>query len=84
MSLQAEAMREQAGDEQYITAGQHRETRQWHGLLMVNHPTPSGCARWMMLYSDKRGWPDAQTAVDEFAKIKSFEKIKKLSDSYGQ
>jgi hypothetical protein len=76
MSIQTEAMREMAGDQVYITAGQHKETKQWHGYMMANHPTPSGCERWMMLYSDKRGWPDHKTAVDEFVKVGKFEGIK--------
>jgi len=69
-------MREIAGDDQYITAAQHKDTEQWHGVLMGNHPTPSGCERWMMLYSDKRGWPDARTAVEEFAKLPGMTTVK--------
>lgn len=61
-------MRALAGPDQYVTAGQHKETKQWHGVLMVNHPTPSGCARFMMSYSDQRGWPDEATAKKEFEK----------------
>lgn len=77
MSIQTEAMRELAGKDQYITAGQHKDTKKWHGILMLNHPTPSGCERWMMAYSDKRGWDSAKIAVKEFKKVdKSFKKVK--------
>lgn len=68
MSIQTEAMRKMAGPDQFVTVGQHRETGQWHGMLMVNHPTPSGCERWMVAYSDKRGWPNERTAKAEFRK----------------
>lgn len=80
MTLQTEAMREQAGNDQYITAGQHKDTKKWHGYLMVNHPTPSGCDRWMMAYSDKRGWDSAEKAMDEFALASpSFKNVKRVS-----
>lgn len=76
MSLQTEAMLEMAGEDAYITAGQHEKTKQWHGYLMANHPTPSGYERWMMLYSDKRGWPTQKTAITEFVKAGKFDGIK--------
>jgi hypothetical protein len=69
MSIQTEAMRKLADGDEYVTAGQHRETKLWHGMLMINHPTPSGCDRWMMAYSDSRGWPDEKTAKAEFKKL---------------
>lgn len=80
MSIQTEAMRDMAGDDgQYITAAQHRETKKWHGILMINHPTPSGCDRWMMGYSDNRGWDSHKQAVDEFVAVsESFKNIKKV------
>lgn len=77
MSIQTEAMREIAGDDQYITAAQHKETGKWHGVLMLNHPTPSGCERWMMAYSDKRGWDSEEIAKKEFVALSpDFDKIK--------
>lgn len=67
MSLQTEAMREQAGDQKYVTAYKDAEGY-WHGVEMVNHPTPSGCERWMPTYSDKRPWPTPELAKEEFEK----------------
>ena len=80
-TLQTEVMREMADDDVYITAGQHKDTHQWHGIMMANHPTPSGCERWMMLYSDKRGWPDSKTAIDRFVEHGKFNGIKTVYDS---
>jgi len=66
MSLQTEAMR--ATKDRYITTFQHKNGK-WSGIEMVNHPTPSGCERWMPTYSDKREWPDSKTAKKEFKKV---------------
>ncbi len=52
-----------------ITTGEDRETGKHHGLLYVNHPTPSGCDRWMMALSDNRGWDNKETARAEFEKL---------------
>jgi len=70
-SLQTSAMVDAAGDEKYVTAGQHRETKKWHGMLMVNHPTPSGSSRYLLACSDKRGWSDSETAIREMNQILS-------------
>jgi hypothetical protein len=78
MSLQTETMRELAGDQQYITAAQHKNTNQWHGILVVNHPTPSGCDRWMVVYSDNRGWDTPSEALDKFVEASpAFKDIKR-------
>ena len=66
MSLQTEAMR--ATDQRQITAFQHQNGK-WSAMEIVNHPTPSGCERWMPTYSDKREWPDAETAKREFTAL---------------
>lgn len=66
MSLQTEAMR--ATNNRYVTAHK-RDNGKWSGVEMVNHPTPSGCDRWMPSYSDKREWPDAETATKEFKDV---------------
>jgi hypothetical protein len=50
----------------YITAGQHRETFKYHGILWVNHPTPSGAARWTIAVSDHRGYDTRELAVERF------------------
>ena len=63
MSIQTEAMRDGA-DKSY---GVFKENDGYHGIEYVNHPTPSGCERWLPTYSDKRGWSDKNTAI---AKIK--------------
>lgn len=52
----------------YVGAGQHRETGKWHGLYYVNHPTPSGCDRYLLKISDNRGWDDSETAIRELEK----------------
>jgi len=67
MSLQTEAMRQT--DQRIITAGQKETGGLWYGLEMVNHPTPSGCERWLITYSDNRGYPTAEEAKQEFSKI---------------
>jgi hypothetical protein len=36
---------------------------------MVNHPTPSGCERWLPTYDDNRRWPDEAKAREEFEKL---------------
>jgi hypothetical protein len=62
MSIQTEAMR--AGADRTIHAFQHPNGK-WSAVELVNHPTPSGCDRWLPSYSDKREWPDAETAKKE-------------------
>jgi hypothetical protein len=57
-----------ATPDRYVSAYQ-REPGKWSGVEMVNHPTPSGCERWMPSYSDKREWPDAETAKREFEAV---------------
>ena len=63
---QTEAMIEMAGDQKGIVVMQHRDTKKYHGALEVNHPTPSGCDRWMIVQSDNRGWDDPETARMQF------------------
>lgn len=41
----------------------------WHGALFVNHPTPSGCERWLLKKSDPIGHSDAKDAVKRIAQI---------------
>lgn len=52
--------------ESYITAGQHRETLKFHGILWVDHPTPSGASRWKIAVSDHRGYDTKEVAVERF------------------
>jgi hypothetical protein len=66
MSFQTELMR--ATKERYVTVFKNKNGT-YSGVEMVNHPTPSGCERWMPTYSDTREWPDAETAKTEFEKI---------------
>ena len=70
MSIQTEAMREDAEESHYVTAFEDDEG--WHGIEFVNHPTPSGCRRDMPTYSDKRGWPDAETAIRKLKEALSY------------
>lgn len=53
----------------YITAEQHRETSKYHGILWVNHPTPSGTPRLIMAVSDHRGYETRELAVERFIGI---------------
>jgi hypothetical protein len=66
MSLQTEALR--ATSERQVVAYQHPNGN-WSASEIVNHPTPSGCERWMPTYSDKREWPTADIARKELATV---------------
>jgi len=63
MSIQTEAMRQT--DQRIITAQCHANGK-WSGIEFVNHPTPSGCVRWLPTYSHKLEYDDSETAVREF------------------
>jgi hypothetical protein len=67
VNIQSDAMMEIAGDDCYITSGQHKETGLFHGLLWVSHPTISGTERWLILASDNRGF---KTHKEACVKIK--------------
>jgi hypothetical protein len=69
ISLQTETMITSAGANKYVAVAQHRETKKWHGVLMINHPTPSGCERWLMAFSDSRGFEDPNNAIGQFRNI---------------
>lgn len=64
MSLLTESMR--AGADKIYSA--FKDDYGWHGMEQVNHPTPSGCERWLITYSDKRSWPTEEIAVQEIKK----------------
>jgi len=66
MSLLTEGMRNTT--EREITVYKD-EDGLFHGVEYVNHPTPSGCERWLPTYSDNRGWPDKEIALKEFEKM---------------
>lgn len=66
MSLTTDIMRQTA--ERQIHAGQ-RESGKWSAIEFVNHPTPSGCDRWLPTYEDNREWEDAETAKRELRKL---------------
>jgi hypothetical protein len=48
----------------HIIAGQHEETKLWHGLFYINHPTPSGCDRPILKLSTTNGYVTEQEAVE--------------------
>jgi len=48
----------------HIVAGQHGDTKLWHGLYYVNHPTPSGCDRPILRLSTKVGFSTEREAVE--------------------
>ena len=64
MNLQTAAMRET--EDKYVTAGQHKETKKWHGMEYANHKTPGGSDRYMLTLSDNRGYDTREEAVREF------------------
>ena len=66
MSLSTEFMR--STDQRIVGAGKNKNGT-WSAYELVNHPTPSGCERWMPTYSDNRQWPDEETAKREFEAI---------------
>ena len=69
MNLQTQAMINGAGHDMEVCVGKHKDTGEFHGMLYVNHPTPSGCDRYMLVLSDNRGWPTEEEAEEEFKKI---------------
>jgi hypothetical protein len=50
----------------------------YHGIEYVNHPTPSGCDRWLPSISDNRGFDTPEKAIEEFMKL--LEEIKSLAE----
>lgn len=66
ITAQTAAMISLAGKDCHVTAGQHRETNKFHGMLMLNHPTPSGCDRWMTVLTDNRGFDTLEEAQTKF------------------
>ena len=71
MSIQTEAMRELAGNNRLIDAGQKADHSDalWYGYEMVNHPTPSDCERWLMTYSSKIGYTTKNEAITKFKEL---------------
>ena len=65
MSILTEAMRQT--EQRKITAYK-RENGKWSGVEYVNHPTPSGCERWLPTYSHKLEFDDSDTAIKEFTR----------------
>ena|ERR1017187_4476792 len=66
ISLQSEVMLASAGNDKCVTAIRHGKTGRWHGILMINHPTPSGNVRWIRVFSDKRGYANQTIAIEHF------------------
>jgi hypothetical protein len=75
MSIQTELMRTGA-EKEILTA---KDGQGYFGVEYVNHPTPSGCERWLPTYSDKRRFKTAEIAIKEFKSllIESVPKIRK-------
>lgn len=74
-SMQTRAMIAAAGENMCATVARHKETGKFHGVLYVNHPTPSGSDRWMPALSDKRGWDDEKAAAEAFDALLAAEGI---------
>ena len=53
---------------EYLTTAKHRDTGLYHGVLMLNRPTPSGCDRWMIQTSSDIGFKTNQEALDVIRK----------------
>jgi hypothetical protein len=64
MSLATEMIRQSSIDR--IIGTLKGADGKWNAYESVNHPTPSGCDRWLITYSDNRGWDDEETAKKEF------------------
>jgi hypothetical protein len=71
--LQSEAMIASAGKDKCVTAMRHDKTGRWHGILLINHPTPSGNGRWIRIFSDGRGYATRTIAIKRFCKYLSEE-----------
>lgn len=56
-----------SGDEKFVGAALCDDGL-YRGHEYVNHPTPSGCARWLPSVSDTRGWPTCEIAIAELRK----------------
>jgi hypothetical protein len=68
MTLQTAAMISLAGDDWHVGVYKNQDGS-FSGVLFVNHPTPSGCARYLPALSDKRSWKTAELAQEEFEKL---------------
>jgi hypothetical protein len=66
MSIQTRAMRET--EDRFISAIKH-DDGSFSGIEFVNHPTPSGCTRYLPTISDNRKWPSKKIAKEELAKM---------------
>ena len=80
MDMQSKAMIDGSNGDMYIVVGQHKDTGKYHGMLYVNHPTPSGSDRYMLVLSDTRGWDDEETAKAEFREALADSDIKDVKD----
>jgi len=64
MDLQTFVMIEQAGnDREYLP---HKDDKGYFGGLYVNHPSPSGNPRPMLVMSDNRRFKTKEEAVEQF------------------
>lgn len=61
----------------YMTISQHEETGLFHGLVYRNHPTPSGCDRWLLSLSTNEGFATQRLAGEymnsQFTELPSFD-----------
>lgn len=51
-------------DNMYLTTVTHKDTKLYHGVIMLNRPTPSGCDRWMIQTSTDIGFKTKPEALD--------------------
>jgi|APFre7841882654_1041346.scaffolds.fasta_scaffold104282_2 microsomal dipeptidase-like Zn-dependent dipeptidase len=79
MSLQTQWMRNTKDREIEVC----KDDKGFFCMELVNHPTPSGCERWLPTYSDKRRWPDEATARAKFDELLA-EIDKAMNEKFGE
>jgi hypothetical protein len=62
----------------HIIAGQHRETKLWHGMFYRNCPTPSGCDRPILKLSTTEGYSTEKEAVEVMKSAFTPEKLAEI------
>ena len=62
----------------HIVIAQHKETKLFHALFYVNHPTPSGWHRPILKLSTKHGKATEKEALEEMAQAFAPERLKEI------
>ena len=62
----------------YLAVGQDPNTKLYHGLFYVNHPTPSGCNRPILKSSTTKGYESEKEALDFIKKAFTVEQLNEM------